>query len=78
MTNFTPEDLLLYIYKESSPQLTRAIEQAVNTDWALREKLNVIKDSAEKLDTIIAEPREKSVLKILAYARKTETVTAEH
>lgn len=78
MTNFTPEDLLLYIYKESSPELTRAIEQALTTDWTLREKLDVIQNSAEKLDTILAQPRKESIAKILNYARKTETVTADH
>ena len=42
MTLFTPEDLLLYLYKESSPELTVAIETALKEDWMLREKLQVL------------------------------------
>lgn len=38
MTNFTPEDLLMYLYKESSAEQTAAIETALEKDWTLREK----------------------------------------
>jgi hypothetical protein len=52
MTNFTPEDLLLYLYKETSAQQTRAIEAALEKDWTLREKMNVLKASMQRLDKI--------------------------
>lgn len=73
MTNFTPEDLLLYLYKETSPEQTAAIEKALLKDWPLREKLAVLKTSMERLDAIEEKPRTEVVLNILNYARETST-----
>lgn len=70
MRNFTPEDLLLYLYKESSPQLTAAIKQALELDWTLREKFNVLKTSMLRLDQIQQSPRTEAILNILNYARE--------
>ena len=74
MTNFTPEDLLLYLYKETPAKKTAAIETALQTDWTLREKLNVLKASMERLDKITLSPRTEVVLNVLNHAR--EQVTA--
>jgi hypothetical protein len=49
MANLTPEDLLLYLYKETSEEQTTAIESALKQDWTLREKLAVLKTSLERL-----------------------------
>ena len=73
MTKFTPEDLLLYLYKESSPQLTADIGQAVQLDWTLREKFNVLKTSMQRLDQIRESPRTEAILNILNYAREKST-----
>ena len=70
MRNFTPEDLLLYLYKESSPQRTAAITQALQLDWTLREKFNVLKTSMLGLDQIQQSPRTEAILNILNYARE--------
>lgn len=70
MRNFTPEDLLLYLYKESSPQLTAAITQALQLDWTLREKFNVLKTSMLGLEKIQQSPRTEAILNILNYARE--------
>ncbi len=70
MTNFTPEDLLLYLYKESSPEQTHAIETALQNDWTLREKLNVLKASMQRLDKITVTPRTEIVLNVLNHARE--------
>lgn len=70
MTNFTPEDLLLYLYKESSVEQTAAIEVALEKDWTLREKLTVLKASMQRLDKIITAPRTEVVLNVLNYARE--------
>jgi len=71
MTLFTPEDLLRYLYKESSPELTLAIESALKEDWMLREKLQVLGSSASSLDKIVVAPRAEVVERVLNYARKT-------
>ncbi len=70
MTNFTPEDLLLYLYKETSTTQTAAIEAALEKDWTLREKLNVLKTSMERLDKLTISPRTEVVLNVLNHARE--------
>jgi len=70
MTKFTPEDLLLYLYKESPRQLTEAIELGLTLDWTLREKLTVLKTSMLRLDQIHETPRTEVILNILNYARE--------
>ncbi|PZR23258.1 MAG: hypothetical protein DI535_24460 [Citrobacter freundii] len=70
MNNFTPEDLLLYLYNEASEEQTVAIRKALESDWTLREKLAVLKDSMKRLDVVIEAPRTNVVLDILNYARE--------
>ena len=70
MTNFTPEDLLLYLYKETSPQQSAAIEAALKKDWTLREKLSVLKTSMQRLDKLVESPRTEVVLNVLNKARE--------
>jgi hypothetical protein len=70
MTNFTPEDLLLYLYKETSEKQTTAIETALEKDWTLREKLAVLKDSMTRLDKLTIAPRTEVVLNVLNHARE--------
>ncbi len=75
MSIFTPEDLILYLYQETSPEKTAAIQQAIANDWALQEKFNVIKTSVEQLNTDLYEPRTDTVLNVLNYARETAAET---
>jgi hypothetical protein len=71
MTLFTPEDLLLYLYKESSPELTVAVESALKEDWRLREKLQVLQSPADELDKVTVSPRMEVILRVMNYARET-------
>lgn len=73
MINFTPEDLVLYLYKETSAEQTIAIEKALQADWTLREKIQVLKTSLERLDRLIEAPRTEVILNILKYAREKNT-----
>ncbi len=70
MTNFTPEDLLLYLYNETSVKQTAEIEAALEKDWTLREKLTVLKASMQRLDRITVSPRTEVVLNVLNHARE--------
>ena len=74
MHNFTPEELLLYLCKESSPEQTIAIENALADDWTLREKLAVMKSAMERLNNLTVSPRTESVLSILKYAAAKQSV----
>jgi hypothetical protein len=78
MTLFTPEDLLLYLYKESSPELTVAIESALKEDWMLREKLQVLQASAVELQKITVSPRMEVILRVMNYARETAAESVQH
>jgi hypothetical protein len=69
MTNFTPEELSLYLYDECTPDMKSDIEKALKMDWTLREKLEVIKAAKERLDKLVTSPRPQAVDRILAYAR---------
>jgi hypothetical protein len=70
MTNFTPEDLLLYLYNETSQEEAALIEAALEKDWTLREKMNVLKASMQRLDKIVESPRTEVVLNVLNHARE--------
>ncbi len=76
MTNFTPEDLLLYLYNEMKPATKLQFEQALEADWTLREKLGVLKISMQRLDRLVQSPRTEVILNILRYASQNlpETV----
>ena len=78
MHNYSPEDLILYLYKETSPELTAAIEKALIEDWSLREKLAVLKTSMERLNSITVSPRTEIILNILRHARKHEKLTSSN
>jgi hypothetical protein len=73
---FTPEDLVRYLYNETSPDKTAAIETALQEDWTLREKFEVLKASAQNLDKITESPRTEIILNVLNYARETATEAA--
>lgn len=70
MTNFTPENLIQYLYEETSPEQTAAIEEALVRDWTLREKFEVLKASKSRLDAVLESPRTEVVLNVLNYARE--------
>ena len=56
MHNYSPEDLILYLYKETSQEATAAIEKALQEDWTLREKYLM---KRENEDLFIIQPLEK-------------------
>jgi hypothetical protein len=77
MHNYSPEDLILYLYKETSPEATIAIEKALQEDWTLREKLAVLKTSMERLNSITVAPRTEIILNVLRHAREDEKVSSK-
>jgi len=71
MHNFTQEDLVQYLYDESSPEKATAIKTALETDWNLREKYQEMLSSKKRLGLLEISPRKKAVDKILIYAEKS-------
>jgi hypothetical protein len=80
MTLFTPEDLLRYLYKESSHELTIAIERALKEDYILCERMNELQVSVNQMneEKKLLAPRKEVVLKVLQYARETAAEAASH
>ncbi|MBK7122087.1 MAG: hypothetical protein IPH68_04300 [Chitinophagaceae bacterium] len=70
MHNFTPEDLLQYLYHETSPKQTAEIKAALETDWSLREKFEVITSAQKRLETLKMSPSQQTIDNILNYAEK--------
>ena len=70
MHNFTPEDLIQYLYKETSPEQTAEIMAALETDWSLREKLEVILAAQKRLEPLKMSPDQHTIDNILSYAEK--------
>ena len=70
MHNFTPEDLLQYLYNETSPAQTAAIKAALETDWSLREKFEVITSAQSRLEAQKMSPSQQTIDNILSYAEK--------
>ncbi|MFZ9717765.1 MAG: hypothetical protein ACO3BD_00280 [Chitinophagaceae bacterium] len=68
VTKFTPEDLIQYLYHECSLQERIAIEQALESDWTLREKFEVLRKSALRLEKFTCAPRNESIRNIMQYA----------
>ncbi len=76
MTLYTPEDLLQYLYKETSEAQHVAIEKALSEDWTLREKFEVLRSCTSRLDRITESPRTEVVLQVLKYAKESITQPA--
>lgn len=70
MHNFTPEDLLLYLYNETSPAQAASIKAALETDWSLREKFETLTASQKELSVVKLSPSRKTIDNILNYAEK--------
>lgn len=75
---FTLEELLQYLYKETSPVKTADIEKALQNDWKLREKLETLQHSVRSLDVALESPRTQSIMNVLAYARETVSEPVQH
>lgn len=68
MHNFTQEDLLQYLYKETSPEKTTILEAALETDWILREKYEAVSVAISGLEKLSLSPRKIALDNILRYA----------
>ena len=73
MHNFTPEDLLQYLYKETSQEQTAQIKAALESDWSLREKFEVITSAQKRLEALKMSPSQQTIDNILSYAEKAVT-----
>ncbi|MBC7888971.1 MAG: hypothetical protein H7Z13_13930 [Ferruginibacter sp.] len=73
MHSFTQEDLVQYLYKETSAEKSANLEAALETDWILREKYEVISAAINSLEKLTLSPRKIAVDNILNYAERSVT-----
>ena len=78
MHNFTPEDLIQYLYNETSPAQTAQIKAALETDWSLREKFEVITSAQSRLEALKMSPSQQTIDNILSYAEKAVAELTPH
>lgn len=70
MTKFTPEDLVQYLYNETSVNKSAAIKAALETDWDLLESFEQIKSDQMNLEEVNLSPRDEAVNRILQHTTK--------
>ncbi|MFZ6022862.1 MAG: hypothetical protein ACOYVG_00230 [Bacteroidota bacterium] len=72
MKKFNEEDLILYLYKECSPAIQKAVEEALEEgDIELTEKLGILKRSIQQLDKLkLKSPSRLAVKTIMQQARE--------
>lgn len=69
MPNFTPEDLLLFETGELDEAQRNAVAEELRTNWALREKMNVLREAASRVNSMkLQSPRKQTVQSIIHYA----------
>ncbi|MEO6187243.1 MAG: hypothetical protein ABIO82_01000 [Ginsengibacter sp.] len=78
MTHITQEDLVQYLYNETSELKSELIREALETDMDLRETFDTLLLSQKNLEDIELSPRKESIDKILQYAAKHEKQLHSH
>lgn len=69
-TLFTPDDLVRFIYKETSPEEDRAIKKALLGDIELAKIYHGMLTAREELDCLSLEPSATSINLILKHSRE--------
>lgn len=74
MDIYTPENMIRYLYNETSPEESAAMRLALESDWTLREKFEVLKNAIDGLNTIHRSPRPSVIQSLLQYAGVSKEV----
>lgn len=78
MNHITQNDLVRYLYNETSDKKSELIQEALETDMSLRETFNALLLSKKNLEETNLSPRPEAVDKILQYAGKNEKHLHSH
>ncbi len=71
MNKFIEEDLIQFLYNETSTQKTAQRVAALENDLELKEKYELLASDVERLKSISLSPSPNSISNILSYAEKT-------
>ena len=74
MIKITPEDLVRYLYKETSTEKTACIKAALQIDSNLQEEYEKLKNTYSKLEQEVVRrsPRPQTINNIMEYASKKQ------
>ncbi len=75
--NFTKNQLLLFIYKETSASTTLAIQEALNEDWNLYEQYTELLQGYQQLPKVKFNPSKSTLNSILGYSQNS-AMTLHH
>ena len=74
MNHLTNEDMIRFLYNEMSPEESKRAMEAIESDWILKEKFEVLKASKKDLDKIHCAPRKSTIDSIMQYAEQESLV----
>ena len=71
MKNFKEEELIMYVYQDCTPELTKAIDKAILEDAELKKQVETLQRSKDQLDKLkLKKKKKKSIKAIMDYAKK--------
>jgi hypothetical protein len=72
MKKIKEEDLILYLYGECSPKLRTAIEQALEEDIDLQDRLKLLRRTLKQLDKLkLQSPSRHSLKTVMKHAQQS-------
>jgi len=74
MDIYTQENMIRFLYKETTAEETAAIQWALDTDWSFREKFETLRHAMEGLNAFSVSPRPSAVQSLLKYAGISKAV----
>ena len=78
MIKITAEELVRYLYNETSELKASIIKAAIETDWNLRETYEELLSTYKNLNEASFSPRSEVINKILGYAAKKQEQVPSH
>ncbi len=68
---YTQDSLVRFLYGETSAAETDAVQHALDADFELRERFELLMASSEALNCRLASPKSRTVADLLRYSRST-------
>jgi len=78
ITTFTRDDIIRYVYQETSEEERALIEQTLLTEADLQQFHEELLDTKSDLDRLRVFPSERTIQNILAYSRNFPSVQSEY
>lgn len=69
--NFTQDLLIQYLYHETGPSATLAMETMMQEDAAVREEYRALRDACRQLPKVQFSPSAQTIKNILRYSENT-------